>query len=81
VQDEGNPNDRARKRTTVLLNGIRATVQLARSNPSADLSALREALQSLTSSSLETVTIDRSRIKSAAAEALRILNEPKLGSR
>src|SRR5207237_3360289 len=37
VKDEANPNDQARKRTTVLLNGIKATMLLADSNRTPDL--------------------------------------------
>lgn len=74
VKDEADPNDQARKRTTVLLNGIKATIQLAKANPVADLSSLNDSLQKLATSPLENVTIDRSKVKSAAAEALRLID-------
>jgi len=75
LRDEANPNDQARKRTTVLLNGIRATVQFAKANPAADVTPLKTALHELETSSLEDVKIDRSKIKSAATEALRRMDE------
>src|SRR5439155_3727859 len=61
IRDEANPNDQARKRTTVLLNGIRATVQLARTNPTAELTSLKAALHELETSPLEEVKLDRSK--------------------
>jgi HEAT repeats len=77
VKDEGNPNDQARKRTTVLLNGIKATVQLAETNPSADVSALTGAIDKLIASPLESVTIDRNKVKNAATEARRLIEAKK----
>lgn len=71
VRDESNPNDQARKRTTVLLNGVKATLLLAQANPAADLSPLRESLQNLVTAPLERVTIERSKVKAAATEAQR----------
>ena len=76
IQDESNPNDRARKRTTVILNGIKATVHLAEANPNADLTPLIGALDNLVSSPLESITIDRNKVKNAASEARRLI-EPK----
>jgi HEAT repeat protein len=73
VKDESNANDQARKRTTVLLNGIKATLQLAEVNPAADTAPLKAALQNLTTASLENVTIDRSKVKAAAAETVRLI--------
>jgi hypothetical protein len=81
VKDEANPNVRARKRTTVLLNGIKATLHLAQANPSADLTSLKQSLQSLANSPLEKVLIDRSSVKAAATEALRIIESAKQPSR
>jgi hypothetical protein len=77
VKDEANPNVRARKRTTVLLNGVKATLHLSKANPSADLTPLKQSLESLANSPLEHVTIDRSKVKAAAAEALRIIESAK----
>jgi hypothetical protein len=71
IRDESNPVDQARKRTTVLLNGIKATLLLAETNPSADISPLKESLHDLTKSNLTSVTVDRNKIKEAAGEALR----------
>jgi hypothetical protein len=75
LRDERYANDRARKLTTVLLNGIKATLTLASANPDADLSELKASLQSLADSRLETVLIDRSKVKNAAIEALRLLED------
>ena len=71
IRDESNPIDQARKRTTVLLNGIKASLLLAETNPTADISRLKESLRNLSTSDLTSVTVDRSKIKEAAAEALR----------
>lgn len=75
VKDEINPNDQARKRTTVLLNGIKATLHLATANPKADLAPLREAIQHLTSAPLANVTVERHKVKSAASEALTLIDK------
>jgi HEAT repeat protein len=77
VRDEKYPEDRAYKRTTVLLNGIKATLQLAETNPSADLHALDQALQTLADSPLDGVKIERNKVKRAAAEALRRLEDKR----
>jgi len=74
IKDEADPNDQARKRTTVLLNGIKATLLLAKSNPAADLTPLKAAMQQLTTSALDSVTVDRGKVKSAAVEALRLID-------
>jgi hypothetical protein len=74
VKDEINPNDQARKRITVLLNGISGTVHLAESNPGADLTALKKAIEKLASGPLDEVTVDRNKVKNAATEALRLLS-------
>jgi len=81
VKDESNPNDQARKRTTVLLNGIKATLLFADNNPTADLSPLKESLEKLASSPLDSVTIERHKVKSAATEALRLLDAKQNGRR
>jgi HEAT repeat protein len=81
VRDERFPIDQARKRTTVLLNGIKATLLLAETNPAADINRLKESLASLTTGNLASVTIDRSRVKEAAREALRRLEATASPSR
>jgi hypothetical protein len=73
LRDENNPNDQARKRTTVLLNGIKASVQLALAQPQADLSELAQAIQRLQQSPLPEVVFERQRVKDTAAEALKQL--------
>jgi hypothetical protein len=73
IRDERYPNDQARKRTTVLLNGIKATVIFAENNPTADVSRLKAELQKLAKSPLESVAIDRSKVKNAALEAVRLI--------
>lgn len=77
VKDELNPNDQARKRVTVLLNGLSATVQLAEANPGADLAQLKTSIENLTNSPLEQLKIDRGKVKNAATEALRLLNDKR----
>jgi HEAT repeat protein len=74
IKDERNPNDQARKRTTVLLNGIKAALHLAEVNPRADLAAVRESLKKLSESPLENVPLDRNKVKSAAVEVLRLMS-------
>jgi hypothetical protein len=71
LRDESNPNDQARKRTTVLLNGIKASVQLAQAQPQADLSDLEQAIDRLVRSPLREVVFERQRVKDTAQEALR----------
>ena len=75
VQDETNPQDQARKRTTVLVNGIKATLQLADAQSGGDLTALKSSLQKLASSPLDNVLIERSKVKSAATEVLRLMEK------
>src|SRR4029079_17868007 len=81
VKDEANPNDQARKRTTVLLNGIKATLLFADNNPSANLTQLKDSLQALAGAKLESVTVERSKVKSAASEALHRLDAKKTTTR
>jgi hypothetical protein len=81
IKDERFPNDQARKRTNVLLNGIKAALQLAEVNPNADLSQVKDALKSLAEAPLENVIIDRNKVKSAAAEVLRMMDEKKAAPR
>lgn len=73
VKDEINPNDQARKRTTVLLNGLKSTLQLHAVNPDADLSSLKQSIQTLADAPLTNVTVERSKVKAAAKEAVRLL--------
>jgi HEAT repeat protein len=75
VKDELNPNDQARKRTTVLLNGIKATLHLTTANSAAELAPLREAILKLTTAPLTSVTVERHKVKSAASEALGLLDK------
>jgi HEAT repeat protein len=81
IQDERFANDQARKRTNVLLNGIKAALQLAEVNPGADLSRVKEALKSLAEAPLENVMIDRNKVKSAAGEVLRLIDAKKAALR
>jgi hypothetical protein len=73
IRDEANPNDQARKRTTVLLNGIKGALHLAEANPAANFAVLDASLKELAESPLEKVLIERSKVKSAAAEARRMI--------
>ena len=73
VKDEINPNDQARKRITVLLNGISGTLHLADTNPAADLTALKKSIEKLASGPLDEIAVDRNKVKNAATEALRLL--------
>jgi HEAT repeat protein len=81
IKDERFPNDQARKRTTVLLNGIKAALQLAETNRGADLTQVKESLKTLAGSPLENVPIDRNKVKSAAAEVLRMIDAKKAAPR
>jgi len=81
IKDERFPNDQERKRTTVLLNGIKAALQLAETSPSADLSQVKESLKKLAESPLENVKLDRNKIQSAAAEVLRLMDAKKAAPR
>ena len=77
IKDEVNPNDQACKRTTVLLNGIKATLHLAEANRGADLTTLTAELDKLIGSPLESVTIERSKVKNAAIEVRRLIDVKK----
>jgi hypothetical protein len=78
VRDEKYKDNQARKRTTVLLNGIKGTLLLAETNPRADLSRLKASLTAIVNSPLENVPIEPNKIKRAAAEALqRLEKEPR----
>jgi hypothetical protein len=73
ARDESNERDKDRKRVTVLINGVRAAVDFAEANPQADLTELKTALQALSESPLTMLKTDRSKIQSAAIEALRLI--------
>ncbi len=75
ASDESNDRDKDRKRATVLMNGVRATLIYAEANPAADLSQLKVALKSLADSPLSQNQTDRSKIKSSALEALRLIEK------
>lgn len=75
IKDEINPNDQARKRTTVLLNGIKATLHLHAANPTADLSPLKPLIQALAAAPLTNITVERPKVQAAAKEALRLLEQ------
>ena len=74
IRDERYKDDQARKRTTVLLNGVKGTLILAERNPQADLSRLKESLVRLSKSPLENIQIERNKVKRAASEALERLD-------
>jgi hypothetical protein len=75
VKDETNPNEQQRKRTTVLLNGVKATVLLRKANPDLNAARLDAALDNLITSPLENVLIERSKVKAAAKEAREIIQQ------
>jgi HEAT repeat protein len=75
VKDEINPNDQARKRTTVLLNGVKGSLHLAQANPDADLAPLRQAIENLAKSPLDGVLVERSKVKAAATETLQLFDK------
>jgi HEAT repeat protein len=73
ASDENNDRDKDRKRANVLMNGIRAALVYADASPTADLTELKAALDQLAAAPLEEIQTDRSRIKSSAQEALRLI--------
>jgi hypothetical protein len=73
ARDESNERDKDHKRATVLINGVRAALDFARANPTADTSDLTAALKRLADSPLEQVQTDRTKIQGAAIEALRLI--------
>jgi hypothetical protein len=75
ASDENNERDKDRRRATVLMNGVRATLIYAEANPAADLTQLKAALKSLSVSPLAQLKTDRSKIQLAALEALRLLEK------
>jgi HEAT repeat protein len=77
ARDEGNARDQDRKRATVLMNGVRAALIFAESNPQADLTVLVQSLEALSKSPLPQIQTDRSKIQSAATEALRLMEKTR----
>jgi HEAT repeat protein len=75
ASDENNDRDKDRKRATVLMNGVRATLIYADANPQADLTQLKAALKSLSESPLTQIQSDRSKIQASALEALRLVDK------
>jgi hypothetical protein len=66
-QAEELEQNKAYKRTLILLNGLRATRMLAEKNPQADVVALREAVEQLLQ------TEENSQVRDQAEQALRVL--------
>jgi HEAT repeat protein len=81
VRDENNDRDRAQKRTTVLMNGVRAALLYAETNPQSELKEIKGALDRLSRSKLDKVVIDRSKVQAAAVEALRLIESQAPGPR
>ncbi len=77
TRDERGPRDKDNKRVIVLRNGIQTTVVLAQKNPTANLSPLKKALQTIIDSDLAAIQTDRSKLQIAAKEALRMLEKRK----
>ena len=50
---------------------------LAQKNPTADLSPLKTALQTIVDSELAAIKTDRNKLKTAAKEAIRVLDKRK----
>jgi hypothetical protein len=73
ARDESNERDKDRKRATVLINGVRASLELAQANPQADLTEIKAALKALAESPLSQLKSDKSKIQNAAIEALRLI--------
>lgn len=77
ARDERGQRDKDNKRVIVLRNGIQTTIVLAQKNPTADLSPLKKDLQTIVDSDLAVIKTDRSKLKTAAKEALRVLDKRK----
>lgn len=73
AQDERGEKDKDNKRSTVIRNGIQATVLLAQKNPQADVAPLKAALETLVKSDLANIKVDRSKLQIAAKEGLHLL--------
>jgi hypothetical protein len=73
VRDEKYDREKDRKRSTVLMNGIKATLTLADANPAADMTQLKTSLDSLSKAKMPKVQTDRTRIQTTALEALRLI--------
>ncbi|MDX1945008.1 MAG: HEAT repeat domain-containing protein [Pirellulaceae bacterium] len=77
AKDEKYADEQDRKRATVLLNGIRAALIFAQSNPDADLSGLKQSLKTLAQSPLEQIESGRIQLQSTAVEALRLMEKER----
>ena len=75
AQDERGTRDQDNKRVIVLRNGIQTTVVLAQKNPTADLTPLKKALQTIVDSDLAAIKTDRGKLQIAAKEALRAVEK------
>jgi HEAT repeat protein len=75
ASDENNDRDKDRKRATVLMNGVKATLTYAEANPQADKAELKAALKSLAESPLTQIQTDRSKIQTSALEAMRLIGK------
>ncbi|MCI0361731.1 MAG: HEAT repeat domain-containing protein [Planctomycetaceae bacterium] len=75
ASDENNDRDKDRKRATVLMNGVRATLIYAEANAQADKAELKAALKSLADSPLTQIQTDRSKIQGSALEAMRLIDK------
>jgi hypothetical protein len=73
VGDEKYDREKDRKRSTVLMNGIKATLTLADANPAADMTQLKTSLDNLSKAKMPKVQTDRTRIQTTALEALRLI--------
>lgn len=71
VSDERSDSERERKRSLVVMNAIRASAQLGRNAPTADLAELRASLDNIRQSKLPNV------LRLAAAEALAQFDAPR----
>lgn len=75
-QDEGNTQDREKKRTQVLFGGLQATLALHRAQPSADLSALKPKIELLMKGEMKNIKANRGKLVSYAKETFHIVFEP-----
>ena len=75
-KDETWDADRQRKRTTVLFNGVKASLLLLKKNHQAPREELQKSLAALAAADLANITIDRANLKSAAADAAAKLSAP-----
>jgi hypothetical protein len=75
IKDERGERDKDNKRVIVLRNAIQTVVVLSQKNQAADLSPLKQDLQAIVDSELAEIKTDRSKLKAAAKEALRVLEK------